>query len=418
MLMSRTWIPTLRDVPADAVITSHKLMLRAGMIRRLSNGLYAYLPAGLRSFRKVENIIREEMDRTGALELKPTVVVPGELWKESGRFDTFGAGMLAVKNRVGADLVVSPTAEEVFAHLVRLGLSSYKQLPLNLYQINTKYRDEVRPRYGVMRGREFVMKDAYSFHADDESLDRTYNDMAEAYTRIFRRCGLTVIPVRADAGAMGGTGSEEFMVESEVGDNTLLLCQCGYAANVEKAACRHDWKESAPTFKKHEEIATPDVRTIEELTAFLDTVPQSFIKTLIYMAVNVETEKDAGRGSPGSSAEIIPKILAAVLIRGDLDINETKLASFLKASEVELASNEEVEAVTKAPVGFAGPVGLDSVKIIADETVMHMHDAVTGANRADTHLIHVEPGRISPDSVADLRIVREGDLCFMRKAVV
>ncbi|HOV63175.1 MAG TPA: proline--tRNA ligase [Spirochaetia bacterium] len=413
MQMSKTWMPTLRDVPADAVIVSHKLMLRSGMIRKLSNGLYAYLPMGLRSFRKVENIIREEMDRIGVLELKPTVIVPGELWKESGRFETFGAGMLCAKNRLGADLVVSPTAEEVFTHLVRSELSSYKQLPLTLYQINTKYRDEVRPRYGVMRGREFMMFDAYSYHTDDGSLDATYQDMARAYRRIFKRCGLTVIAVKADTGAMGGTGSEEFMVESEVGDNTLILCSCGYAANVEKASCRPDWEESQNAAgnreKRPERIATPNVRTIEELTSFLKTTPKAFIKTLIYQASNVEAEPKPDSSVP----EIIPRMHVAVLIRGDLDVNETKLAALLKASEVELASNEDVERITNAPVGFAGPVGLSSVKVIADETVMHMHDAVTGANAGDTHLIHVEPGRdFVPFRVADLRVVKTGDACI------
>jgi prolyl-tRNA synthetase len=236
MKYSQTFIPTLREVPGDAIIASHRLMFRAGMIRKLSNGLFAYLPLGLRSFRKVENIMREEMDAIGSLEIKPTVVVPGELWKESGRWDSMGEALLRVKNRLGADFVVSPTAEEAFTSVVRDELSSYRQLPLSLYQINTKYRDEIRPRYGVMRGREFIMKDAYSFHTSEESLDEHYQAQGRAYRQIFKRCGLTVIPVRADSGAMGGSGSEEFMVESEIGDNTLLLCRdCDYAANVEKA---------------------------------------------------------------------------------------------------------------------------------------------------------------------------------------
>ncbi|MDR0452867.1 MAG: proline--tRNA ligase, partial [Treponema sp.] len=224
MKITQMFIPTLREDPGDAVIASHRLMFRAGMLRKLANGLFAYLPLGLRSFRKVEQIIREEMAAVGSLEIKPTVVVPGELWKESGRWDSMGESLLRVKNRLGNDFVVSPTAEEAFSALVRDELSSYRQLPLSLYQINTKYRDEIRPRYGVMRGREFVMKDAYSFHTDDASLDEHYGAMGRAYRRIFKRCGLTVIPVRADSGAMGGSGSEEFMVESDIGDNTLLLC--------------------------------------------------------------------------------------------------------------------------------------------------------------------------------------------------
>jgi prolyl-tRNA synthetase len=242
MNYSQTFIPTLREVPADALLASHRLMFRSGMIRKLANGLFAYLPLGLRSFRKVEQIIREEMDAIGALEIKPTVVVPGEIWKESGRWDLMGDAMLKVKNRLGGDFVVSPTAEEAFTSIVRDELSSYRQLPLTLYQINTKYRDEIRPRYGVMRGREFIMKDAYSWNTDEKSLDETYQAMGRAYRRIFKRCGLTVIPVKADSGAMGGSGSEEFMVESEIGDNTLILCkQCDYAANVEKAGCKPDF---------------------------------------------------------------------------------------------------------------------------------------------------------------------------------
>jgi len=247
MNYSSTFIPTLREVPADAVIASHRLMFRAGMIRKLANGLFAYLPLGLRSFRKVERIVREEMDAIGALEIKPTVVLPGEIWTESGRWDAMGDGMLRAKNRLDHDFVVSPTAEEAFTAIVRDELSSYRQLPLTLYQINTKFRDEIRPRYGVMRGREFVMKDAYSWHCDEQSLDETYRAMGRAYRRIFRRCGLSVIPVKADSGAMGGSGSEEFMVESEIGDNTLILCRgsgsrgCDYAANVEKAGCAPDF---------------------------------------------------------------------------------------------------------------------------------------------------------------------------------
>ncbi|MCL2175972.1 MAG: proline--tRNA ligase, partial [Treponema sp.] len=306
MKYSGAFIPTLREVPADAVIASHRLMFRAGLLRKLANGLFAYLPLGLRSFRKVENIIREEMNAAGALELKPTVVVPGELWKETGRWDAMGESMLRVKNRLENDFVVSPTAEEAFTSIVRDELSSYRQLPLNLYQINTKYRDEIRPRYGVMRGREFVMKDAYSWHANEESLDETYQAMGQAYRRIFKRCGLTVIPVKADSGAMGGSGSEEFMVESDVGDNTLLLCKkCDYAANVEKASCTPDFtavnsadeaKAAAKNIPAFEKIDTPNVKTIEELCAFLKTDSKQFIKMLIYRAVNAELNLSSAPG--------------------------------------------------------------------------------------------------------------------------
>ena len=408
MRTSQTLIATLREAPADAVIASHRLMLRAGLMRKLGNGLFAYLPLGLRAFRKVEQIVREEMDAIGALEFKPPVVVPGELWRESGRWDTFGSGMLKAKNRVDQELVVSPTAEEAFTALIRDELSSYKQLPVIAYQINTKYRDEIRPRYGVMRAREFVMHDAYSFHADQASLDEVYGRFAGAYRRIFKRCGLDVISVGADSGAMGGSGSEEFMIESEIGDNTLILCpKCGYAANDEKASCAPDaplgadGKPQARTDKVVKEIATPNARTIEELTAFLSSTPQAFIKTLIYRVQNSELENFKA-----------PVDFAAVCIRGDLEVNEVKLASALKASEVELASDGDVERITGAPVGFAGPVGLTRARIVVDKSVLDMHDAVTGALKKDAHFVHVEPGRDFPPAlVVDARAVKAGDKC-------
>jgi prolyl-tRNA synthetase len=429
MYFSRTFIPTLREVPADAVIASHRLMFRAGLIRKLANGLFAYLPLGLRSFRKVEQIIREEMAAINSLEIKPTVVVPGEVWKESGRWDAMGEAMLRVKNRLGNDFVVSPTAEEAVTSLVRDELSSYRQLPLSLYQINTKYRDEIRPRYGVMRGREFVMKDAYSFNANDESLDKTYQDMGRAYRRIFKRCGLTVIPVRADSGAMGGSGSEEFMVESEIGDNTLLLCKtCEYAANVEKAGCKPDFEAASPEAAKAaaasvppiEKIDTPAVKTIEELCGFLKTDAKQFIKTLIYRAVNVELDLSAAPGGaklekrkPAPEApEVYPEAFFAVAIRGDLDVNEVKLAAALKAGEAALAADADVERITGAPVGFAGPVGLRGVPVIIDETVTAMKDAVTGALAKDLHYRHAAYGRdFDAWMVTDLRTVKAGDRC-------
>ena len=449
MKVSQTFIPTLREVPGDAVIASHRLMFRAGLLRKLGNGLFAYLPLGLRSFRKVEQIIREEMNAIGSLEIKPTVVVPGELWKESGRWEGMGEALLRVKNRLDADFVVSPTAEEAFTAIVRDELSSYRQLPLSLYQINTKYRDEIRPRYGVMRGREFVMKDAYSFHTDEESLDKTYQAMGRAYRRIFKRCGLSVIPVKADSGAMGGSGSEEFMVESEIGDNTLILCsgtnsqgtssqKCEYSANVEKAECKNDYtprlsmeeaRAAAVSTPPVEKIDTPAVKTIEELCAFLKTGAGTFIKTLIYRALNVEldlqgapgcgalkrqrsgageAETQAGKGGEG----FYPEAFFAVLIRGDLDVNEIKLAARLKASEVSLASEADVTRLTGAPVGFAGPVGLKGIPVIADLTVTAISDGVTGALAKDLHYKHVAYGRdFEPWMTADLRTVKAGDLC-------
>ncbi|MDR2444458.1 MAG: proline--tRNA ligase [Spirochaetaceae bacterium] len=414
MKYSQFFIPTLREAPGDAVAASHRLMLRSGMIRRLANGLFAYLPLGLRSLRKLERIIREEMDSLGALEVKPTVIVPGELWKESGRWDTMGDALLRVKNRLDGDFVVSPTAEEAVTALVRDDLSSYRQLPLNLYQINTKYRDEVRPRYGVMRGREFIMKDAYSFHADDASLDETYEKMGRAYRRIFRRAGLSVIAVRADSGAMGGSGSEEFMVESEIGDNTLILCKgCRYAANVEKAACKPDFatlstaaaKEAAAALPPVSRIDTPDVKSIADLCAFLKTDAKAFIKTLVYRVSNIEA------GGPLDGCKKTGGFVAA-LIRGDLEVNEAKLAALLRASEVSLAEDADVERLTGAPVGFAGPIGLEGLTVVADETVSAMVGAVTGALAKDVHYRDVAFGRdFEPDIIADIRIVTAGDRC-------
>ncbi|MDR0525622.1 MAG: proline--tRNA ligase [Spirochaetaceae bacterium] len=422
MRFSQTFIPTLREVPADAVIPSHRLMFRAGMLRKLANGLFAYLPLGLRSFRKVEQIIREEMDAIGGLEIKPTVIVPGDLWKESGRWDAMGESLLRVKNRLDADFVVSPTAEEVFTAIVRDEVSSYRQLPLTLYQINTKYRDEIRPRYGVMRGREFVMKDAYSYHPNEASLEETYQAMGQAYRRIFKRCGLSVLPVRADSGAMGGTGSEEFMVESDIGDNTLLFCKtCEYAANVEKASCQPDFTlPSAEAKKNIEKIDTPSVKTINELCAFLKTDAKNFIKTLIYKALNVELdlsetpggEKLEKRKPRADAPEVYPEAFFAVAIRGDLDVNEVKLAAVLKASEVALAPDAEAERLTGAPLGFAGPVGLTKIPVIADTTVTAMQDAITGGLARDVHYTHVAYGRdFTSWRTADLRIVRAGDRC-------
>jgi len=411
MKYSQAFIPTLREVPTDAIIVSHRLMFRSGMIRRLGNGLFTYLPLGLRSFRKVEQIIREEMNAIGSLEIKPTVVVPAELWKESGRWDSMGEALLRVKNRLGADFVVSPTAEEVFTALVRDELSSYRQLPISLYQINTKYRDEVRPRYGVMRGREFVMKDAYSYDADEASLEKSYQDMGRAYRRVFKRCGLSVISVKADSGAMGGSGSEEFMVESEIGDNTLLFCKsCDYAANVEKADCKLDYsprlspelaKAAAASTPPIEKIDTPNVKTIEELCAFLKTDAKTFIKTLVYRAVMVELQ--------GAECE---EAFYAVCIRGDLEINEAKLCAFLKAAEVSLANEADVVRLTGAPVGFAGPVGLSQLKIIADLTVTGINDGITGALAKDLHYKHAAYGRdFQAWMTADLRTVKAGDRC-------
>ncbi|MGI5096999.1 proline--tRNA ligase [Treponema socranskii] len=436
MKASQTIISTLRDSPSDAVIESHKLMVRAGLIRKLANGLYAYMPLGLRALRKAEAIIRDELDAAGMLEIKPPVIQPGDLWKESGRWQTMGQEMLRAKTRGGQDMIVSPTAEEAFTALVRDGLTSYKQLPIFIYQINTKYRDEIRPRYGVMRGREFIMMDAYSFDADERSLDESYEKCSRAYRRIFKRMGINVIPVRADAGAIGGDVSEEFMVESSVGDNTLVLCpSCGYAANVEKASCKADvaldaaGKVQVATDKPIEKVPCPGVETIAKMETFFKMRASQFIKVLIYKTYNSSLDLT---DAPGGAAfkrekdeggnEYYPESFFAVAIRGDLDVNETKLAAALKASGAELAEEEDVIKYSGAPHGFVGPVGLTKVPLVADESVMvkkndgsydvRVHDTVTGGGEKDIDNMHVEPLRdFTPFMTADVRTVKEGDAC-------
>lgn len=424
--MKTSQIPfrTLRDSPSEAIISSHQLMMRADLIRKLGNGLYTYMPLGLRAYRKLEKIIKDELEASGAMEFKPTVIVPGDIWKESGRWETMGPQMLKAKNRQQQDMVVSPTAEEAYTAIMRQGLTSYKQLPINCYQINTKYRDEIRPRYGVMRGREFNMMDGYTLNADDESLDQSYQAYAKAYLKIFKRLGLNVITVKADTGAMGGSGSEEFMVESEIGDDTLILCKCGYAANVEKASCAKDTpvdingEPVKATEKNYEPISTPNVGTIDDLENYLKCSKHQLLKTLIYKATNVcldlselECCKNLKTITEGS-IKFYPEVFVAVCIRGDLDINEAKLAGFLKASEVELATAEEDTKITGAPVGFAGPINLSNVPVITDNSVLDMHDFLVGANKADTHFIHVEYGRdFSAWKTADLRTAKAGDKC-------
>ncbi|MDD7417342.1 MAG: proline--tRNA ligase [Treponemataceae bacterium] len=424
MKTSQLMMNTLREVPNDAVIASHQLMLRSGMIKKLGNGLYSYMPIGLRSLRKVENIIREELNAAGLLEMKPTVIQPGELWKESGRWDKMGDEMLKPQNRGGQDMVVSPTAEEAFTALVRDTLTSYKQYPVILYQINTKYRDEIRPRYGVMRGREFIMMDAYSFDANQESLNQSYEKCAVAYRKIFKRMGLSTISVKADTGAMGGSGSEEFMVESEVGDDTLILCpKCGYAANVEKAACATEipldsnGKPQVKTDLPIEQVATPNVFSIEDMEKFFNAKSTTFLKALIYKVYNcaidlskTEAYKDAKTVTEGG-IKYIPETFFCVVIRGDLDVNEVKLAALLKASGAELAEADDVLRLSGAPHGFVGPVGI-KIPVIADLSTQEMHDCIAGSGKEGYHIKHVEPKRdYTPFMYADVRTVKPGDKC-------
>ena len=425
-IMKASKIPfrTLREAPSEAIIASHQLMMRADFIRKLGNGLYTYMPIGLKAYRKVESIIKDELNKSGAMEFKPTVIVPGDIWKESGRWETMGPQMLKAKNRGEQDMVVSPTAEEAYTAICRAGLTSYKQLPINMYQINTKYRDEIRPRYGVMRGREFNMMDGYTLNANDESLDESYQAYAKAYHKIFKRLGLKVIPVKADTGAMGGSGSEEFMVESPIGDDTLILCpKCGYAANVEKASCKADvptddnGNAQVKTDLAVEEVATPNVFSIEDMEKFFNTTSKRFIKALIYRVINSTLDLTGTKGSEKlkrvkeDGFEFYPVSYVCVLIRGDLDVNEAKLAGLLKASEVVLADDEEVLAISGAPHGFVGPLNVNC-PIVQDFSVDNMHDSFAGAGKEGFHIKHVECTRdYTAWKNADVRTVKAGDKC-------
>jgi len=394
MRYSSYFIPTLKETPSEAEIVSHKLMLRAGLIRKLTSGVYTYMPAGLKSIRKVENIIREEMNRAGAIELLMPTVQPAELWQESGRWEFYGRELLRFKDRHDRDSCLGPTHEEVITDLVRREIHSYKQMPVNFYQIQGKFRDEIRPRFGIMRGREFIMKDAYSFDADEKGAEKSYERMYEAYQNIFRRCGLRFRAVEADTGSIGGNFSHEFMVLSETGEDQIVNCtSCDYAANLEKAEVKQkpdqdiQAKEDAAAL---EEVETPDKKTIEEVSAFLSISPDRLVKTLIYTVDNNTV---------------------AVLVRGDRELNEAKLKNLLKADQLEMASQDMVRSITGAPVGFAGPVGL-KIKIIADNDIKGMADFVTGGNRKDLHLRNVNLGRdFKADMFGDLRLITPSDRC-------
>ena len=391
MRMSKMLMPTLKEVPSDAEITSHQLMLRAGMIRKMASGIYNQLPMGIRVFRKVEDIIREEMNAKGAQEISCALLVPAELWQESGRWDAMGPEMFRLKDRNGRDYCLGPTHEETFTNIVRNEITSYKQLPLNLYQIETKFRDERRPRFGVMRTRNFTMKDAYSFDADQEGLDKSYNDMFDAYTRIFARCELDNSPVQADSGAMGGSASAEFMVKSEVGEDEIVFCSgCDYAANIEKAtSVNHE--ASTEEMKEMSEIETPNVHTIEELQEFFKMDGGQFAKTLIYYA-------------DGKTV--------AVVVRGDRDVNETKVANAIGgAVEFELASEDTIKAVTGAEVGFAGPIGIKTDYLFIDQEVVDQKNVIIGANKTGYHIQNANFGRDFEGQVGDFRNVQEGDKC-------
>jgi len=393
MRFTTYFIPTYKEIPSEAEVISHQLMLRAGMIRKLASGIYTFLPAGLKAIRKVENIVREEMNRSGAVEVLMPAVQPAEIWQESGRWDFYGKELLRFKDRHNHDCCLGPTHEEVITDLLRKEIRSYRQLPVNFYQIQTKFRDEIRPRFGVMRCKEFIMKDAYSFDVDPAGADKSYEIMYDAYTRIFQRCGLKFRAVEADSGSIGGSYSHEFMVLADTGEDEIVNCaSCSYAANLEKAEVKAATpsKTASPSMQPLEKVETPNVRTIDELTSFLSVPPAQIVKTLIF-------------SSDGKAV--------AALIRGDHEVNEVKLKNLLGADELALADPSLVAEVTGAPMGFAGPVGLKT-RILADHAVRSMVDFITGGNREDLHFRNVNLERdFSVDQFADLRLVMRGDRC-------
>jgi len=394
MRWSQTLIETLKESPAEAEVISHQLMLRAGLIRKVAAGLYDYMPLGFRALKNVERIVREEMDAAGALEVLLPILTPAELWQESGRWGKYGAELFRVRDRHEREFALGPTHEEVITDLVRRTVRSYRQLPVNLYQIHTKFRDEVRPRFGVMRSREFLMKDAYSFDRSEAGAEAAYQKMFETYHRIFQRCGLRFKAVEADPGAIGGSFSAEFMVLAETGEEAIATCpECSYAANTEKAAgLLPDPCVQTEALKPLEKVSTPGVHTVEDVAAFLKVPAFQLAKTLLYEA--------DGK-------------LYAVVIRGDREVNEVKLTNALNANYLILARPEQILAATGAPVGFSGPFGLTGVaEVLMDESLKGAVNLVTGGNQADTHAVNVTPGRdFTPGRVLDLCLTRAGDLC-------
>ncbi len=392
MRVSKLLLPTLREVPSDAEIMSHKLMLRAGYIRKLAAGIYSYLPLGIRTLQKVEKIVREEMDRAGAQELLMAALLPAEAYQASGRWEVFGDNMFKLKDRNDRDFCLGPTHEELFTQTVLNEVRSYKEYPMTLYQIQTKYRDEARPRFGLMRGREFVMKDAYSFDRDQAGLDESYQKMYDAYCRIFTRLGLDFTIVDADSGAMGGSGSQEFMVKSPVGEDGIAYCDdCGYAANYEKAACVPAERKFPEGEQALEKLETPNAHTIEDLVGFFGTEPYVFAKTIIYKADDQ---------------------YIAAMVRGDREINEVKLKNLVGCvDDLELAEPYMVRELTHAEVGFAGPIGLE-IPVYADLEVAKMRNFIVGANDTGYHYNNVNINRdFTPTQIADIRVIETGDAC-------
>jgi prolyl-tRNA synthetase len=392
MKMSKMFLPTLKEIPADAEIRSHQLMIRSGMIKKMSSGVYNQLPIGLRVFNKVAQIIREEMNAKGAQEILCSAIIPAELWQESGRWEAMGEEMFRLKDRTSRDYCLGPTHEEAFTDIVRQEITSYKQLPMNLYQIQTKYRDERRPRFGVMRTKTFTMKDAYSFDVDHDGMAKSYQDMFDAYVNIFRRCGLDNSPVMADSGAIGGSVSAEFMVKSDVGEDEVVFCsKCDYAANVERAESINDTLEKEE-LKELKEIHTPGVGTIKELEDFFKASPKKLAKTLVYTA-------------DGKTV--------AVVVRGDRDVNEVKVENAIGGViEFALATDEVVKEVTSADVGFAGPINIKADFVFIDKEVADQNNMIIGANKTEFHIENANYGRDYEGVVGDFRNVQEGDKCL------
>jgi prolyl-tRNA synthetase len=396
MRWSQALIPTLKEDPQDAEVISHKLMVRGGFIRKLVSGAYSYLPLGCRVLEKVKRIVREEMDAAGSQEVMLPAIHPPEIWKRTGRYDILGSVLIKFKDRHGKELVLGPTHEEIITDLVANNVRSYKELPLILYQIQTKFRDEPRPRFGVMRTSEFIMKDAYSFDIDVAAMEDSYKKMYDAYCRIFSRCGLPYIPVEADPGMMGGSVSHEFMVPSTAGEDRIVVCQkCKYAASTEVAKCKAGVRGKGQGVREKRlpitEVETPGVTTIEKVSELLKVGPEKLVKTLIYKADGM---------------------VVALLLRGDHEANETKLKNFLKCQALELADPKTIETVTGAPVGFSGPVRLNNVRIVADNSVRDMANFVTGANKKDAHLVNVNIERdFETKEFADLRMITAQDGC-------
>ena len=391
MKMTNLYAPTLREVPAEAEVPSHQLMLRAGMIRKAAGGVYSYLPLAWRTLRKIEQIVQEEMDAKGGQEIAMPIVQPAEIWQQTGRWDVYGDEMFRLKDRHQRDFCLGPTHEEMVTTLVKQDVRSYRQLPLLVYQIQNKYRDEIRPRFGLMRGREFIMKDLYSFDRDTDGLEISYKKMYDAYSQIFSRCGLEFRPVEADPGAIGGSGTHEFMVIADSGEAAIAYCDgCDFAANVEKAELL-PLTSVAEAEKPLEKVATPGQKTINAVAEYLSLSADRLIKSLAFV-----TEKGP--------------ILA--LVRGDHEVNEIKLANLLNVLQLEMAGEKEIQSLFHSEPGYIGPVGLSNVTIVADASVMNMVNAVCGANAADQHLVNVMPLRdIKPTHVADIRLIREGDPC-------